>query len=389
MKWFFTLATVLLVVMTGCKNETGGKYWDYFEKDNAVSLKDILDVYDKYKKAAEDSTYFNIFIAVHGTDMAEEIDEYWIENDTAFAIQLPQYKGSKQPFLANAEVFYNSCLLAFNVWSNHELWLRGYDGFELVSEDAVVEGIKEISESCIRDKELRNAAKTYKDSIIVMMKRDSEEWDDDENSMDLLVSFGNKIEAKTYKYFDDEDKFVDSLNAMTKEFADATKQILDLYKLAENDERVGMMLHSLNDCTTFDEQCSLLLNWADCPEAEMEDEWIIAVAEQLMKSGKYNPFLNNIWIIWRCLFQYVYGGISHDSPIPNNIYNEMRKKCYLTCLERLERTPEDVFAMNCAAAIGGRANLNRFGQFMFGNDAPIEKHTYLSGRDSEDNEDNK
>ena len=62
----------------------------------------------------------------------------------------------------------------------------------------------------------------------------------------------------------------------------------------------------------------------------------------------------------------------------------MRKKCYLTCLKRIEKNPNDVFAMNCAAAVGGRVNINRYGQFMFGNDAVVEKHTYLSGRDDKE-----
>ena len=44
------------------------------------------------------------------------------------------------------------------------------------------------------------------------------------------------------------------------------------------------------------------------------------------------------------------------------------------------------FAMNCAAAIGGRVNINRFGQNVFGNEAVIEKHTYLSGRDDKEDE---
>ena len=174
------------------------------------------------------------------------------------------------------------------------------------------------------------------------------------------------------------------MNAMTKELADATKPTLELYRKVEADKRVEMMLHSLNECSTFDEQCSLLLNWADSPEAEHEDEWIVAVAGRLMNSGKYNPCLNNIWIIWRCLYQYCYGGISRDFSIPNGIYNDMRKKCYLTCLKRIEKNPNDVFAMNCAAAIGGRVNINRFGQNMFGNEAVIEKHTYLSGRDDKE-----
>ena len=40
--------------------------------------------------------------------------------------------------------------------------------------------------------------------------------------------------------------------------------------------------------------------------------------------------------------------------------------------------------MNSAAAIGGRMNIIRNGQFMFGNDAVVEKHTYLSGRDDKE-----
>ena len=384
MKWFGIIAMILLMTMTGCKKGMGTLYRGCFENDDAVSLKDIIKIYDKYASAKEDSTDFDLFAAFYGQDAADNVLEYEIVSDTAFALQLPEYAISNHPFLSNAEVFYNSCLLAFNVWSNHELWLRGCDGFELAEEKDVVDGIKAISEVCIRDKELRQAAKTYKDSIVIMMKRTPEEWGEEEHSMDLLITFGNKIEAKSYKYFTDEKKFVDSLNAMTKELADATKPTLELYRKVEADKRVEMMLHSLNDCSTFDEQCSLFLNWADSPEAELENEWIVAVAEKLMNSGKYNPCLNNIWIIWRCLYQYCYGGISRDSSIPNSIYNDMRKKCYLTCLKRIEKNPNDVFAMNCAAAVGGRVNINRFGQNMFGNEAVIEKHTYLSGRDDKE-----
>ena len=64
----------------------------------------------------------------------------------------------------------------------------------------------------------------------------------------------------------------------------------------------------------------------------------------------------------------------------------MRKKCYLTCLKRIKKYPNDVFAMNCAAAVGGRVNINRFGQSMFGNEAVLEKHTILSGRDNKEDE---
>ena len=384
MKWFGIIAMTLLMTMTGCKNEMETPYRECFANEDAICLKEMVDIYDKYTSAQKDSTGFDFFAALFGE--YANIPEYEIVSDTAFALQLPEYAASKHPFLSKAEVFYNSCLLAFNVWSNHELWLRGRDAFELADEEDVVDGINAISEDCIRNKELRIAAKAYKDSIVMMMKRPAAEWGEDEHSTNLLIAFGNKIEAMSYKYFTDKDKFIDSLNAMTKELTDATKPTLELYRQAGADKRVGMMLHSLNDCSTFDEQCSLFLNWANCPEAKLEDEWIMAVAERLMISGKYNPCLNHIWIIWRCLFQYCFGGISRDSSIPNSIYNGMRKKCYVTCLKRIEKHPNDVFAMNCAAAIGSRMNINRYGQYMFGNETVIEAHTYLSGREEEEEE---
>ena len=56
---------------------------------------------------------------------------------------------------------------------------------------------------------------------------------------------------------------------------------------------------------------------------------------------------------------------------------------YRTCLKRIEQHPHDIFAMNCAASLGGRVNLNRFGEYLFGNEAVVEKHTMLSGRDEQ------
>ena len=265
MKWFSIIAMTLLMTMSGCKNEMGTQYRGCFENDDAVNLKDVIDIYDKYASAKKDSMDFDLFAAFYGEETADNVMEYEIVSDTAFALQLPEYVASKHPFLSKAEVFYNSCLLAFNVWSNHELWLRGCDGYELAKTKDVVDGIKDICEECIRDKELSQAAKIYRDSIVIMMMRSPEEWGEDEHSMDLLIAFGNKIEAKSYKYFTDEEKFVDSLNAMTKELKDATKPTLELYKKVEADKRVEMMLHSLKDCSTFDEQCSLFLNWEDSP----------------------------------------------------------------------------------------------------------------------------
>ena len=65
--------------------------------------------------------------------------------------------------------------------------------------------------------------------------------------------------------------------------------------------------------------------------------------------------------------------------------------CYVSCLKRIADHPDDVFAMNCAAAIGGRTNLNRFGQNYFGNETMIEEalmmpNRYHSGDDTDSDE---
>lgn len=387
MKCISVIAMTLLVALTGCKKGMGDQYRDSFENADAVTLNDVIEKYQQCERAKQDGKIPNYYSVFYGKDEADTIMEYDDVKDSAFALQLPEYATSTHPFLSRAEVLYNSCVFAFNVWSNHEVWMTVGDDAEHNHAD-YKECLMTLSHDCIRDPELRQAAKTYKDSIELMMRRPYEEWEEDENSFDLLMAFANKIEAKSYQFFSDESMFVDSLDAMIKELTDATKPTLELYKKTDASKRLETMLHSLNDCSTFDEQCSLFLNWADCPESEEENVWIIAVAERLMNSGKYNPCLNNIWIIWRCLFQYNYWGISHESFIPNNFYNKMRKQCYLTCLKRIEQHPDDIFAMNCAAAIGGRANINRYGQFMFGNECITEMYEILPGRFEEDEGEN-
>ena len=115
MKWFGIIAMTLLMTMTGCKQAMGIQYRECFENDDAVSLKDVIDVYDQYARAKAASTDFDLFAAFYGEDAADKLLGYEIVSDTAFALQLPQYAASKHPFLSNAEVFYNVCL-AMTLW---------------------------------------------------------------------------------------------------------------------------------------------------------------------------------------------------------------------------------------------------------------------------------
>jgi len=202
----------------------------------------------------------------------------------------------------------------------------------------------------------------------------------------LLISYNDVIESVAYKFYDDEETFVESLDSVMDI---AEGMVMDKYQHyldAEEEGQAGVMLGEMASCKTFDEQCSLWRNWANCEKSGIDDEWIAVVGCALMKSGKYSPILHRIWITWRAICQGLYFGSSRDSSIPNDFYNEYRKMCYTTCLKRIERHPDDVYAMNCAAAIGGRTNMNRFGQNYFGNEAMIERAMMLPKRYHSDDE---
>ena len=372
----FHLFTLLLfTALLGCKsNESQSDSFDY---SKPVDLSTILQAYDWYQRY-EGGDKDSILYTKIGLELPE--DEFYLFEDTSFVLRVPEYAVSKQPFLANAEDFYNSCALSWNVWSNYEVWYRGHTA-DLLRYDEEVKGcIRAVSVNIIYDKDVRKAAQDFMDSLLKLMKSEPDDWDEDANPMKSLISFGDVVESKAYKFYDDEETFVSSLDSVMDIAEGMVMDKFQHYLDASEDGQVQIMLGELATCQNFDEQCSLWRNWANCDKSSIDDEWIAAVGSALMESGNYSPILHRIWITWRAINQGLYFGSSRDSSIPNQYYNEYRKMCYVSCLKRIERRPDDIYAMNCAAAIGGRTNMNRFGQNFFGNEAMIERAMMMPKR---------
>ena len=350
---------------------------DIFDYSDPVDLSAILQAYYWYQHYEGDNKD-SILYTKFGLELPE--DEFYLFEDTAFVLRVPEYTDSKQPFLANAEDFYNSCALSWNVWSNYEVWYRGHTADLLRYDEEVKRSIEAVSVNIIKDKEVRKAAQDFKNSIIKLMKTEPDKWDEDTDPMDLLISFGDVVESKAYKFYDDEETFVASLDSVMDIAEGMAMDKFQHYLDARKDDQIQVMLGELATCRNFDEQCSLWRNWANCDKSGIDDEWLLAVGRALMESGNYSPILHRIWITWRAINQGLYFGSSRDSSIPNQYYNEYRKMCYVSCLKRIEKHPKDVYAMNCAAAIGGRTNMNRFGQNYFGNEAMIESAIMMPKR---------
>ena len=379
---FSFLAILLSASNVSCEKK---EHTDLFEYKDPVDLSFILQAYEWQQNYEGDDEYTILWSKI--TPGIPE-DEFYLFEDTSFVLRVPEYVHSKQPFLANAEDFYNSCSFAWNIYSNFEVWYRGHTA-DLLRDDADVrKSIQGVSVNFIHDKDVRKAAQNLKDSVLLLIATSPEQWEEDVDVMDRVISYGDVIESKAYKFYEDEEAFVQSLDSIHEIAEGMAMDKFQRYLNASEDDQLKVILGELAACQSFDEQCSLWRNWANCDKSVIENEWLVGVGMALMKSGNYSPILNRIWVTWRALCQTMFFGMSRDSAIPNHFYNEFRKMCYVSCLKRIADHPDDVFAMNCAAAIGGRTNLNRFGQNYFGNETMIEEALMMPKRyHSEDSSD--
>ena len=342
---------------------------ELYDNSSAVDLSDILDAYEWYQGCEDENKEIELI-----SKISPELPEqgFYLFEDTSFVVRLPEHMDSRHPVLSYAEDFYNTCCLGWNVWSNVEIWFRSQTADTPRTDEEVSKAIQDISADIIKDEELRKAAKVFKDSMLILMKTSPEKWGDDEDAMGHLISFVDKTEEKAFKYYDDEDSFAVVLDSVLEKAESIAQERFQRYIDADEENQLKVMLKELNSCKTFDEQCSLWRNWANCEKSVMEDEWLTAVGDRLMRSGNYSPLLGRIWLTWRALCQSTHFGMSRDSSIPNHYYNEYRRMCYISCLKRIERHPNDVFAIHCAYSTGGRINLLRFGESMMGNDVLME-----------------
>ena len=370
--FLFAVLSTMLILSCDKKEHT-----DLFDYTSPVDLSYILQAYDWQKNYEGDDEY-----TILGQKIVPDIpeDEFYLFKDTSFVLRIPEYSDSKQPFLVNAEDFYNSCSFAWNIYSNFEVWYRGHTNDLLRDNEDVRQSIKGISVNFIHDKDVRKVAQNFKDSVLLLISTPPDQWEEQIDAMDLVIAYGDVIENKAYKFYDDEETFVQSLDNVIDIAEGMAMNKFQRYLDADEDNQLGVILEELATCKNFDEQCSLWRNWANCKKSIIEDIWLVGVGLVLMKSGNYSPILSRIWITWRALCQTMFFGMSRDSVIPNHYYNEFRKMCYISCLKRIANHPSDIYAMNCAAAIGGRTNLNRFGQNYFGNEAMIEEAMMMPKR---------
>ena len=259
---------------------------------------------------------------------------------------------------------------------------------DYMTDQWLVDRIRNTDISIINDSALRQHARTYIDSLVwaTTLGEDFESADG-EYAVDIYKNFAAAINA-TIQPFADQAVLAETYNKEMKRLAALADIPMKNFD-QENGDVVGQMLRLMQTPADFDTQCSLLLLWADHEDLMRAPEWWTTAAIRVLQSGHYSPLLFDIWQRWRAMYQYLYNGSSTWSDIPNNYYNTIRLQCFLTCLNYIKSHPDDIMAMNCASLLAGTDNIQRFG-FALGNSAIIDIDSLMPnafGIDEEDEED--
>lgn len=387
MRYFRFLAVAFILMMAaGCESNNNSN--GLFDNSPAVDMTDVLQAYEWFQKEPETA---DKDMELQGRILNLPDDIPWLFTDTSFVIRLPEYAQSKHPFLPFAEEAYNSMVYGWDMWSNVETWFRGLmTGSTEEGDDEVAQSIKGIDLGFLRNPEIREEAKDFRDALLKSIAKvpDSDEEEDGPYMpFDALNEWFAAIDSHMYKFYDNEEVLGDSLLGMMEKVEASAADKFKRYAEAGSEKQLEVMLGMMAACQTFDEQCALWRVWSNSSNSMTENMWLLAVGQRLMDSGYYNPILHTIWISFRALCQSEYFGASRDSEIPHAFFNEYREKCYKACLKRIEGHPDDIAAMACAYSLAGRTNISRMGQYMFGNDAVVEMFNVMPKRYDFMNED--
>ncbi|MCQ2340338.1 MAG: hypothetical protein MJZ79_06145 [Paludibacteraceae bacterium] len=97
-----------------------------------------------------------------------------------------------------------------------------------------------------------------------------------------------------------------------------------------------------------------------------------ALLEEVMLSGQYSPYLDEVWATWRAIMSTLFP-MSNFGYIPNIFYNKMRLVCANTILKHIQANPNDIQAQAIFINLVNRDNIVRHG--LIGNSGVVEQMT--------------
>jgi len=158
-------------------------------------------------------------------------------------------------------------------------------------------------------------------------------------------------------------------NHNKKNYVSNYDSIHELYKDGiESVENLELLISNEKD---FNKKCIYLIEYAIGDYYLYWDKKydIIDCIEKALRSNEYSIYLCDIWRIWRVFLQ---EGLSRDSEIDNEYYNQLRMVCANTILNYIINHQSDIMAINQFLILSSIDNVYRYGKYPFGNQIAIE-----------------
>lgn len=387
------LITLLLqLLLLGCTHHQptplDPNYDGIFAHQTPVDMTPVLDTYNWASERGDSIDMTELVLKlvpaagryILADTPDDEIEHNWYVSmtDTIPVLCIPDELRTKYNLYANAEQYYNGYMLLFNLESLYEICFWNLDKPEeerIFTPEEVLDAIQGINIDVMRDPGDRMCIEDARDSVLDYLETYPGYYrQEDTVPLIYLARVMERFDRYSYFYYEGDMEPIEAIldSTMNKVHAGQwAQERFERYLMASEDEQLEVMLKELAECRDFDEQCDLWCLWSDCRQSLDEDLWVIAVGTRLMDSEQYTPMAILIWLRWRVLFQEAFCGMSRDSAIPNDYYNEYRKKCFVASILHFERHQEDIFSMFLAEYMLSRSNMNRLGGWL-GNNAMYE-----------------
>lgn len=330
----------------------------------------------KDKKELTENYRDDMFVAMLN-DSTYMVEEYRIQHQDSANWSVAFYADFEQPVLweegGNTTLrmmadWYNCCDINNAMVTDGDTWQRYYDDEEDLDKD-IEDSWRKITVAGVSD---TMAKRRIKEAIMVSTENTGQEEKRDVSDVaDRLTTWMDDIDPDSFhstieeqispKHYYDPVKTVpyESLVGKDAKPTDEMKEALYRnYQSQENyDSRMAML---------FMLMYAYYYNPGDTAEALLHD------AEEAFTSGNYSPMLPLVWRAYRVLYIQMYSCPSTYCDIPNVRFNYYRRLIGYTYLRHLEKYPDDNAAKVQFYFLAYRENINRFGEYMYGNQSAAE-----------------
>lgn len=331
----------------------------------------------KSKKDMQENYRDDMFMAMLN-DSTCMVEEYRIQNHDSLPYTVAFYADLEQPVLWEEggdttlrmmADWYNACMVSNAIETDVDTWERYSDEEEGNIEEDMLDSWRKITFKGICDtmarRRLKEAVEVSTAQTGDEEKRDVSDvadrlsaWMDDIDEDYFDSCMEKRLSPKTY-YKNRMTVPYDSLVGQSVKPTDERKEMLYRNYLAQQDydTRMAMLFmlmyayyYDNNDTTTN----------------------LLRHAEEAFTSGNYSPMLPLVWRAYRVLYCSIYSCPSTYCDIPNVRFNYYRRLIGYTYLKHLERYPNDKDAKIQFYFLAYRENINRFGEYMIGNQSAAE-----------------